>query len=110
MFLSSATARAADKPSDAKPAAANAAGAKAPPADSNDPSGLFDRLDANHDGQLTADEIPAEKKGLFMRLLRLAGKPADGKLSRDEFIAQLKTTDSGHSEDSASGNSPSTKP
>ncbi len=52
---------------------------------------LFDKLDVHHDGQLTADEIPEAKRGLFQRLLRLAGKPADGKLSRDEFIAQLKT-------------------
>jgi Ca2+-binding EF-hand superfamily protein len=100
----SAAAQAADGNADTNPAAKNAAAAKAPPADSNDYGVIFDRLDANHDGQLTADEIPAEKKGLFERLLRLAGKPADGKLSRDEFIAQLKTTDSGHSSDSASGN------
>jgi Ca2+-binding EF-hand superfamily protein len=59
------------------------------PAAQSDAAALFDRLDTNHDGQLTADEIPAEKKGLFERLLRLAGKPADGKLSRDEFVAQL---------------------
>ena len=52
---------------------------------------LFDKLDANHDGQLTADEIPTAKRGLFERLLRLAGKTPDGRLSRDEFITQLKT-------------------
>lgn len=61
---------------------------------SKDTAALFDQLDANHDGQLTSDEIPAEKQRLFERLLRRAGKPADGKLSRDEFIAQLKSNDS----------------
>src|SRR5437660_5796871 len=75
---------------DAKPAA-------------NDAAALFDRLDANHDGQLTADEIPAEKAGLFARLLRLAGKPADGKLSRNEFVAQLKAVGDDHGADAASG-------
>jgi Ca2+-binding EF-hand superfamily protein len=60
------------------------------PTPSNDSAALFDQLDVNHDGQLTADEIPAEKKGLFERLLRLASKQPGGKLSRDEFIAQLK--------------------
>ncbi|HEV2969612.1 MAG TPA: hypothetical protein VGY55_06455 [Pirellulales bacterium] len=72
----------------------SAADSKPSPAD--DAAALFDRLDANHDGQLTADEIPAEKKHLFERLLRLAGKPADGKLSRDEFIAQLKSVGEDH--------------
>jgi Ca2+-binding EF-hand superfamily protein len=67
----------------------------------NDAAALFDRLDANHDGQLTADEIPAEKAGLFTRLLRLAGKPADGKLSRDEFVAQLKAVSDDHGADGA---------
>jgi Ca2+-binding EF-hand superfamily protein len=67
------------------------------PAASTDAAALFDRLDANHDGQLTADEIPAEKKGLFERLLRLAGKPADGKLARDEFVAQLSAAGDEHS-------------
>ena len=45
----------------------------------------------NHKGQLTADEVPADKRHLFERLLRLAGKDGSGKLSRDEFIALLKT-------------------
>jgi Ca2+-binding EF-hand superfamily protein len=76
--------------------AADAKAADAKPAASGDAAALFDRLDANHDGQLTGDEIPAEKKGLFERLLRLAGKPADGKLSRDEFIAQLNVASDDH--------------
>jgi Ca2+-binding EF-hand superfamily protein len=67
---------------DPKPATATVA---------EDPAKLFDQLDVNHKGQLTADEVPADKRHLFERLLRLAGKDANGKLSRDEFIALLKT-------------------
>ena len=76
--------------------AADAKSTDAKPAAGGDAAALFDRLDANHDGQLTADEIPAEKKGLFERLLRLAGKPADGKLTRDEFVAQLNAASDDH--------------
>jgi Ca2+-binding EF-hand superfamily protein len=76
------------------------------PAAQSDSGALFDRLDVNRDGQLTADEIPAEKKGLFERLLRLAGKPADGKLTRDEFVAQLSAA----SDDHSNGNSKSGGP
>ena len=90
-------------------AARAATAADAKPAD-NDAAALFDRLDANHDGQLTADEIPAEKAGLFTRLLRLAGKPADGKLSRDEFVAQLKAVGDDHGPDAATGTKPADKP
>jgi Ca2+-binding EF-hand superfamily protein len=56
-----------------------------------DPGVLFDRLDTNHAGVLSADKIPADKRSLFERLLRLAGKPADGQLTRAEFVAQLKS-------------------
>ncbi|HVU86745.1 MAG TPA: EF-hand domain-containing protein [Pirellulales bacterium] len=50
---------------------------------------LFGRLDANQDGQLTTDEVPAEKERLLKRLLRKADADRDGKLSRQEFIAGL---------------------
>ncbi len=50
---------------------------------------LFDKLDANHDGYITADEAPPEHQKLFNRLLRIADKDHDGKLSRDEFLAGL---------------------
>ncbi len=61
------------------------------PAGVMDPGALFDKLDADHSGVLTADKIPADKRSLFERLLRLAGKPADGQLNRTEFVAQLKS-------------------
>jgi Ca2+-binding EF-hand superfamily protein len=50
---------------------------------------LFDRLDANHDGQLAAAEIPADKERLFKRLLRGADADHDGQLSQQEFVAGL---------------------
>jgi hypothetical protein len=86
--------------------------AEAAPDAAAEAGAVFDKLDANHDGQLTADEIPEAKRGLFSRLLRLAGKPADGKLSRDEFVAQLKSLDQPAASDSpasqsATNNSPS---
>ena len=56
-----------------------------------DPGALFDKLDTDHSGVLTTDKIPADKRSLFERLLRLAGKPADGQLNRAEFVAQLKS-------------------
>jgi Ca2+-binding EF-hand superfamily protein len=49
--------------------------------------GLFDRLDQNKDGAVGADEIPAERKAFFERLLREGDKNGDGRLSREEFQA-----------------------
>jgi len=62
----------------------------AEPADEANPAELFGRLDANKDGQLSADELPAERKRLFERLLRTSDKNNDGKLSAEEFSAGLK--------------------
>jgi Ca2+-binding EF-hand superfamily protein len=50
---------------------------------------LFGQLDANGDGTLSGDEVPAEKKTLFDRLVRLGDGNADGKLSADEFAQGL---------------------
>ncbi len=52
-----------------------------------DDGDLFDRLDVNKDGFVTADEVDADKQRLFERLVRSADKDKDGKLSRDEFAA-----------------------
>ncbi|HTM56745.1 MAG TPA: hypothetical protein VL175_22120 [Pirellulales bacterium] len=62
----------------------------AEPAEEANPTELFARLDANKDGQLSADELPAERKRLFERLLRTSDKNSDGKLSAEEFSAGLK--------------------
>src|SRR5690349_13552239 len=50
---------------------------------------LFDRLDANHDGKITSDEVTAENRSLFERLLRRADTDHDKSLSRDEFLKSL---------------------
>src|SRR6476661_5195073 len=50
---------------------------------------LFNRLDANHDGAITADEVTSEHRTLFERLLRRADANHDKSLSREEFSASL---------------------
>ena len=68
-----------------EPAAQNKAG------DKSDRGALFDRLDANGDGQLTGDEMPQDKQDLFRRLLSTSDKDNNGSLSRSEFIAGLES-------------------
>lgn len=53
------------------------------------PTDLFSQLDTDGDGQLTADEVPDDKKSLFERLVRLGDGNGDGKLAADEFTAGL---------------------
>jgi Ca2+-binding EF-hand superfamily protein len=53
---------------------------------------LFERLDANHNGSIAADEVSAEKRQLFDRMLRKADKDDDKALSRQEFLASLVPT------------------
>lgn len=54
-------------------------------ADGSGPEKIFDQLDGNHDGKLTADEIPVEQKPYFERLLRSADGDKNGELTRAEF-------------------------
>jgi Ca2+-binding EF-hand superfamily protein len=58
-----------------------------------DAAATFAQLDANKDGQLSADEIRTENKRLFERLLRTADKNKDGRLSLEEFSAGLAPED-----------------
>jgi Ca2+-binding EF-hand superfamily protein len=51
---------------------------------------LFKRLDKNSDGQISKDEVDAEKARLFERLVRAGDKNNDGQLNREEFAAALK--------------------
>jgi Ca2+-binding EF-hand superfamily protein len=77
-------------------AAAMTATAMAKDAESGTPSvgdaALFDRLDANHNDAIAADEVSAENRPLFDRLVRKADANHDQVLSRDEFAASLKPT------------------
>src|SRR5262245_10669008 len=57
--------------------------------DAADPAAMFTELDSNKDGQLSADEVPEERKRLFDRLVRLSDKDGDEKLNADEFAAGL---------------------
>ncbi len=50
---------------------------------------LFNRLDANHNGVISADEVTPENQKLFDRLLRRGDADHDKSLSRDEFLAAL---------------------
>ena len=53
---------------------------------------LFDRLDSNHNDSIAADEVLAENRPLFDRLVRKGDANHDQVLSRDEFAASLKPT------------------
>ena len=53
------------------------------------PGQLFERLDKNGDGVITADEIPEERRAFFDKLLQRLDKNGDGKISRDE-LAQAR--------------------
>lgn len=56
---------------------------------------LFQQLDKNSDGQLTKEEVDADKVRLFERLVRVGDKNADGKLDRAEFEAATKDRPAG---------------
>ncbi len=51
---------------------------------------LFDQLDTKKAGKLTSADLGEDKRRLFARLLRKAGKGEDGSLNKDEFIAAMK--------------------
>lgn len=51
---------------------------------------LFDKLDTDKNGSLSADEIPEAQKRLFERLLRSSDKDKNGELTREEFLAATK--------------------
>lgn len=51
----------------------------------------FDALDANHDGQLSLDELRAARHhGRFAKAFQRADANGDGRISRDEFLAQAQ--------------------
>jgi flagellar biosynthetic protein FliR len=60
------------------------------PAVSNHSRLLFDKFDANHDGRLTADEVPEALRARFDRMREAAGKGEDDGLTPSEFQGTLQ--------------------
>ncbi len=56
-------------------------------AQDGDGNSLFATLDANGDGQLSADEVPADRQRLLARLLRTSDADGNGTLSAEEFAS-----------------------
>lgn len=54
--------------------------------DAPQPEQLFDTLDADDDGTLSADEIGEPQRQAFERLLRLGDVDEDGSLTRNEYL------------------------
>lgn len=54
-----------------------------------DSAGLFQRLDANHDGRIVAAEAGSERGLLFDRLVRTGDSDGDDRLDAEEFEAAL---------------------
>ena len=65
-----------------------AAGAMA--AEGENSAELFDKLDANKDGQITAKEVPEEHRAHLERLLRKGDKDENKSLSKEEWEAAHK--------------------
>lgn len=51
---------------------------------------IFQQLDKNSDGSISADEVPGDKSRFFDILLRTGDQNKDGKLTRSEFDSSLK--------------------
>jgi len=51
---------------------------------------LFNKLDANKDGSITADEVPGDQQAKFAQLLKIAGRETDKKIGLAQFQAALK--------------------
>lgn len=54
-----------------------------------EPGALFERMDANKDGFIVADEVGERGARMFERLKTDADKNEDGKISREEFDATM---------------------
>lgn len=65
----------------------------AKPAQKN-PQDLFQELDKNKDGKLTADEVSDEQRKFFDHLRRVADADKNGELTKDEFLKGFKPDES----------------
>lgn len=75
--------------------AAIASSAAGLPLTAQDRAELFAQLDANKDGYVSADEVPAEQRAKFERLLKLAGKESEQKLNKALFEGAVKAAKEG---------------
>ena len=57
---------------------------------SDNRASLFDQLDQNKDGVLVVDELTEDQAKAFGRLLRIADRNKDGRLTRPEFLSYLE--------------------
>jgi Ca2+-binding EF-hand superfamily protein len=57
------------------------------------PEELFQQLDKNGDGKLTAEEVPEEQRRFFERSVRVGDKNADGVLTKEEFLQASRPAD-----------------
>ncbi|WP_339728087.1 hypothetical protein [uncultured Gimesia sp.] len=67
--------------------------AAAPEKDESSSQNIFQQLDKNSDGIVTAEEVPDEKSRFFDHLIRQGDQNKDGKLTKAEFEAGLKKED-----------------
>ncbi|QDV16171.1 transaldolase/EF-hand domain-containing protein [Gimesia panareensis] len=65
----------------------------APDEETSSKEKVFQQLDKNSDGTITADEVPDEKSRFFEFLLRSGDQNKDGKLTKGEFEGGLKKED-----------------
>jgi len=59
------------------------------------PEAMFNRLDANHDGVITQNEIPEGMPERLKHLLLQADKNHDGKITKAELIAAVNARHAG---------------
>ena len=65
----------------------------APEQDESASQNIFQQLDKNSDGTVTADEVPQDKERFFDHLIRTGDQNKDGKLTKTEFESSLKKED-----------------
>jgi len=60
------------------------------------PGAMFDRVDKNKDGAITADELPKEAPDFVKEMLKKADKDGDKKVTKEEIQAAIKARMAAH--------------
>ena len=71
-----------------------------------EPAQLFQQLDKNQDGKISASEVGDDQKKFFERLIRVADKDQDGELTSAEFAEGLKPEEPGRPLEGGRGGGP----